>query len=119
VAVTTTPTHLSEIDLVKIRRFAENRIPQRARYQVHLDVEVQGQRVTITERRAPWRADFGPEWSAHPLAQLRFNRSTHLWSLYWRDADVYWHRYDGIGPTTHVDPLLAEIEADPQAHFWG
>jgi Protein of unknown function (DUF3024) len=119
VGMTPSLTHLSEIDLVKIRRFAEGRIPARARYQVRLEVDVHGQTVTIVERRAPWRPDFGPEWSSFPRAQLRFNRSTHLWSLYWRDADLYWHRYDGLGPASHVEPLLAEIDADPMARFWG
>ena len=44
---------------------------------------------------------------------------TRLWQLYWRAADLHWHRYNGLRPTTHVDPLLAEIDADPQARFWG
>lgn len=111
------PTHLSEIDLAKIRRFAEGRVPPRARHQVRLDVDVPGQAVTIVERRAPWSPTIGPGWTSSPIAQLRFNRSAHLWSLYWRDADLRWHRYDRMGSTAHVDPLLAEILADPRARF--
>ena len=117
--VTTSPTHLSDIDLAKIRRFAERRIPPRARHQVRLEVEVHGSVVTIIECRAPWSPTIGPEWTSYPIAQLRFNRSTPLWSLYWRDAEVRWHRYEGIHPAAHVDPLLVEIEADPMARFWG
>ena len=113
-------THLSEIDLVKIRRLAEGRVPPRARrHRAGVDVDVHGQAVTIIERRAPWSPTIGPDPTSVPIAQLRFHRMTRRWQLYWRDADLHWHRYDGLGPTTHVDPLLAEIDADPQAHFWG
>jgi Protein of unknown function (DUF3024). len=117
--VTRPLTHLSEIDLAKIRRFAEGRVPPRARHQVRLELDVHGHAVTIVERRAPWSPTIGPEWTSIPIAQLRFNRLTRLWQLYWRGADLRWHRYDGLGPTGHVDPLLAEIDADPQARFWG
>jgi Protein of unknown function (DUF3024) len=110
---------MSDIDLAKIRRFAEGRVPRRARHQVRLEVDVDGQAVTIVEHRAPWSPTIGPEWTSIPIAQLRFNRRTRLWQLYWRDADLRWHRYDGLGPTSHVDALLAEIDADPQARFWG
>jgi Protein of unknown function (DUF3024) len=112
-------SHLSDVDLAKIRRFAEGRVPPRARHQVRLEVIVHGHAVTIVERRVPWSPTIGPEWTSSPIAQLRFNRMTRLWQLYWRDADLRWHRYDGVGPTAHVDPLLDEIDADPEARFWG
>ena len=117
--MTTSLAHFSEIDLAKIRRFADCRVPPHARYQVRLELDVRGHAVTIVERRAPWSPTIGPEWTSNPIAQLRFNRTTHRWQLYWRDADLRWHRYEGIDPSEHVDPLLAEIEADPQARFWG
>jgi hypothetical protein len=119
VRVTTSLAHLSQIDLAKIRRFAEGRVPLRARHQVRLEVDVHGHAVTIVERRAPWSPTIGHEWTAVPIAQLRFNRLTRHWQLYWRDADLGWHRYDGVGPAAYVDPLLVEIDADPQARFWG
>jgi hypothetical protein len=54
-------TRIPELDLARIRRFVEARVPPRARHQVRLEVDVQGTAVTIVERRAPWRADIGPE----------------------------------------------------------
>ena len=41
------------------------------------------------------------------------------WTLSWRDRHLNWHRYDRTAPTAHVDPLLAEIDADPAAILWG
>jgi len=46
-------------------------------------------------------------------------KSHGVWMLYWRDRNLRWHRYDRIGPSPHIDPLLAEIEADPTSIFWG
>jgi Protein of unknown function (DUF3024) len=60
-----------------------------------------------------------PAVDAVPDAQLRHVKSHGVWMLYWRDRNLRWHRYDRIGPSPHVDPLLAEIEADPTSIFWG
>jgi hypothetical protein len=46
----------------------------------------------------------GPDWTSFPIAQLRFNRTTRLWQLYWRDADLGWHRYIGVSHTACLDP---------------
>jgi hypothetical protein len=110
---------IPELDLARILRFAVARVRPRARHQVRLEVDVQGTAVTIVERRAPWRADFGPEWSHFPIARLRYSPSHEAWMLFWRDRNQQWHRYERIESAAHVDPLLAEIDADPTAIFWG
>ena len=84
-----------------------------------MELEVRGTSVTIVERRAPWRRDLGPEWSRFPIAQLRYDPTVARWSLFWRDWRQRWHRYDRVDPASHVDPLLAEIDADPTAIFRG
>ena len=84
-----------------------------------MEVMVRGRSVTIVECRAPWRADIGPAWTRFPIAQLRFEPTVARWTLYWRDRNLRWHRYDRIDSASHVDSLLAEIEADPTAIFWG
>ena len=84
-----------------------------------MEVVVRGTSVTIVECRPPWRADLGPDWSRIPIAQLRYDPTRIAWALYWRDRNLRWHRYDRIAPVSHVDPLLAEIDADPTAIFWG
>jgi hypothetical protein len=114
-----TRTKLPELDLTRIQRFVDARVPPHAALQVRLEVEVQGVAVTIVERRAPWRPDFGPEWSHFPIAKLRYSPTHQEWTLFWRDRNLNWHRYDRVGAAAHVDPLLAEIDADPTAIFWG
>ena len=75
--------------------------------------------VTIVERRAPWRPDFGPEWTTGPVARLRYVHKYRHWTLLWRDRNERWHRYDRVEPTADVTVLLGEIEQDPTCIFWG
>ncbi|MGH4006709.1 MAG: hypothetical protein ACRDTH_00810 [Pseudonocardiaceae bacterium] len=49
-------THLRQIV-----RWCEHHVPDDARYQVRVEHKVRGPTVTILERRAPWREDYGPE----------------------------------------------------------
>lgn len=114
----TPKTVLPEIDLAKIRRYGEARVPARLRDTIRIEVEVRGRSVSIVECRAPWTPAIGPDWTRFPIAQLRYTAQS-LWVLYWRDRNQHWHRYDGVEPAPFVDPLLKEIEADPTAIFWG
>ncbi len=114
-----TKSRLPEIDLAKIRRYADGRVPARLRDQIRVEVEVKGCSVTIIECRAPWTPEIGPEWTRVPIARLKFSPTASVWRLFWRDRNLAWHRYQRIGATPFVDPLLAEIAADPTAIFWG
>jgi hypothetical protein len=110
---------LPELDLARIRRYVGERVPSRVAAQVRMEVVVRGTAVTIVECRPPWRADLGPDWSRFPIAQLRFDPTSVAWRLFWRDRNLRWHLYDRIAPVSQIDPLLAEIDADPTAIFWG
>ena len=108
-----------DFDVARIRRYAEDRVPERARYQVRNDVVVSGTTVTIVERRAPWRPDDTRQWTSFPIAQLRWNPGAATWTLYWRDRDIRWHRYPGTPSAGNVGVLLAEIEHNVAGAFWG
>jgi hypothetical protein len=69
--------------------------------------------------RAPWRDDYGPDWTSFPIARLRYTATTNTWILYWRDRHLKFHRYDMIDPTPQIEDLLTEIDRDPSGIFWG
>jgi len=74
------------------------------------------------DHRAPTSSNpklIGPEWTSMRVAQLRYDASSKRWSLFCRDRDERWWPYDDIGPSVSVDPLLAEMDADPTGIFWG
>jgi hypothetical protein len=105
--------------LVAIRRFCDQRVPSQLRDEIRVECDVRGQSVTISERRPPWRPDQGPTWSRQPVAQLRYDSDDDRWGLYYADRNGRWHHYEMREPSTQVEELLAEIDADPTGIFWG
>src|SRR4051794_33923301 len=101
-----------------IRTYCEEKTPPGMRDRMRLVVDVDGTAGTISDSRPPWDGRPGP-WTMEPIAQLRFKLRAKEWVLYWPDSDDRWHRYVELDPTTNLDAVLAEIEADPTYVFWG
>ena len=79
------------------------RVPEHARHQVRVECEVAPRHLTIVERRAPWREDFGPEWTTFPIARLRYTAADKSWTLYWRDRNLRFHLYEPMAPSHRVE----------------
>jgi hypothetical protein len=112
-----------ELHLRQIARYCQQYVPEHARDQVQVSYRVRGRSVTIVERRPPWRADMGPEWTTRPVAQLRWTSPTEsgeegAWRLYWADRNQRWHPVPDISPAPSPGRLLAFIDQHPAA-FWG
>lgn len=69
--VATPTTVLPELDLARIQRYCDGRVPTRLRDQIRIELEVRGRAVTILECRAPWTPAIGPQWMRFPIARLR------------------------------------------------
>ena len=110
---------LPEIDVARVEKWCRARVPKRVRDQVRVEADVADRHVTVVECRPPWRADMGTEWTRFPIARLRYVKATRQWSLYWRDRNLRFHEYDRVPPTHNVEELLAEVDRDPMAIFWG
>ncbi|WP_186382859.1 DUF3024 domain-containing protein [Amycolatopsis rhizosphaerae] len=104
-----------ETHLRQIARWCEQHVPEHARHQVRFEHTVRGSAVTILEVRAPWREDFGPDWTRRPVAQLRYDGSH--WRLYWPDRNTRWHLIDDIPAQTSPGPLLSEMDVPGRAFF--
>jgi hypothetical protein len=65
----------------QVERFCEERLPEDARAQMRLEVEVKGTKITIVERRVPWNEELGGDWTSQSIAELRYDRGTATWSL--------------------------------------
>lgn len=103
----------------QVEAFCEQRVPAHARAGVRLEYRALQSAVTIVERRAPWRPDYGPEWSSLKIAQLRYDSGSSAWVLYWRNRNERWFPYSRVPASRDVGPLLAEVDADPTGIFWG
>lgn len=94
-------------------------LPEHVRDQIRYEFDESDRALTIIEARPPWREDFGPEWTRREAARLRYTQKTAKWTLYWPDSNANFRLYDRLRPTSHVRRLLAEIDRDPYAIFWG
>jgi hypothetical protein len=112
-------SRLPELDVERVRRWCRQRAPAHLRDQVRVECDAEPGYLTIVECRPPWRKDMGTEWTRFPIARLRYTKAAKRWSLYWRDRNLRFHRYDQFPPSPHVDDLLQEIDRDPTAIFWG
>ena len=109
-----------DIALRAVQGFCETRVPRHLRDQMRVEARRRGNSITIVERRPPWsplRAD--QEWTTQRVAQLRYEASSGDWSLHCADRNGRWWPYHEIPPSRSIDPLLAEIDADPTGIFWG
>lgn len=110
---------LPDLDVARVQRWCAARVPEHARDQVRVECEIAPRHLTIVERRVPWRADVGPEWTSFPIARLRYTAANKSWTLLWRDRNLRFHAYDLLAPSRSVEDLLAELGRDPSCIFWG
>ena len=102
-----------------MQRWCRDRVPAYVRDEVRVEVDVAERHLTIVECRPPWQADVGAGWTRFPIARLRYVKTAGVWSLYWRDRNRRFHAYDLVSPTASIEELLAEVDRDPTAIFWG
>jgi len=113
-------SHPCACALSAVETFCESRVPIELRGEIRLECSRRGNSITITERRPPWNPELmGTDWTAIKVAQLRYDPSSRQWSLYCRDHNERWWPYDDADSAASIDPLLAEIDADPTGIFWG
>ena len=113
------PDKTREAAMRQVEDFCHRRSPEASRSQMRLEIESSGSKITIIERSAPWNDQLGPDWSRQPIAELRYDERAEAWALYWPRHTGRWHRYEDLPAASHVGPLLAEIDADPDGVFWG
>ena len=101
---------LPELDIARVRRWCQQRVPAHARDQVRVECDIGSRHLTIVECRPPWREGIGPDWTRFPIARLRYTQATRTWTLYWRDRNLRFHLYDQLEPSPDIGDLLREID---------
>jgi Protein of unknown function (DUF3024) len=109
-------TVLPVSDVAAAEAFCRSRNSPEMADRMRVELEVQRSGLVLVERHVPWRD--GMEWSRSEIARFRWTATRRQWTLQ-VPADGGWKRYDGIGPTAAIAPLLTEVERDPQFMFWG
>ncbi|MDN4475814.1 DUF3024 domain-containing protein [Demequina sp. SYSU T00192] len=108
---------IPEADLTRIRDWCEEQTSPEHRDQLRYEAEVDGHRVTVVEVSPPWDGE-GAE-VRFPVARFTWVARREVWELYWRDRNSKFHLYDQARPSHTIVPLLAHVERDPYAIFFG
>ena len=109
-----------EVDVHRVLRWAGGHNHPDHLHELRIEVDVSPTSITVMECRPRWEPDaINAQWIRFPIARLRFIASKEQWSLYWRDRNLAFHRYERVPPTMAIEELLAEIDRDPTGIFWG
>lgn len=54
-----------------------------------------------------------------PVAKATFVKARKVWRLYWQRQDLKWHGYEPLPEVRSIEEVVAEIDVDPYACFWG
>jgi hypothetical protein len=63
---------LPELDIARVRRWCDQRVPDHALDEVRMECEIGPRRLTTVELCPPWRSGLGSEWTRSPIARLRY-----------------------------------------------
>jgi hypothetical protein len=107
------------LDVARVQRWCANQVPEHMRGEIRVECDIAPRHLTICECRPPWREDFGPDWTRFPIARLHYTRTTGLWTLYWRDRNLKYHRYQSLDPSPQVQDLLDYLDSGTDPIFWG
>lgn len=95
----------------------ERRVPLMVRDKLALQYRVTRHDVLLFEKRPHWRN--AGEWTESHVAKFRFNRQSGLWTLFCRDRNLKWHRYDFAEPSPRLADLVIHVDQDRTGIFWG
>ncbi|MBN2871981.1 MAG: DUF3024 domain-containing protein [Halothiobacillaceae bacterium] len=110
----------NELDRKRIEKqiddFVEaRRPPAEMRAQIDIGYRLEDQAIELFESRRSMRGYRVEE----EFARLVHVKSRDVWKLYWKRADLKWHRYTPLPESSRLDVLLHEIDDDPNACFFG
>lgn len=97
--------------------WAHRRPPLHLRDKIREGQRIDGQSIELFFTRPAFRRP--DEWIEEPIAKIRNVRSRDVWTIYWRRADLKWHRYEPCAECDSLSAALAEIHRDEHACFFG
>jgi Protein of unknown function (DUF3024) len=95
----------------------KRRPPEEIRDKLDYRGEVIKSEVVLSEIRPVFQGN--GEYRANPFAKIRWVERRSEWQIFWRRADLKWHRYKPTREIRRLRDALLEIEGDPKGCFFG
>ena len=96
---------------------AKRRPPVHLRDQVDLRFRFDGRSVEIFEIRPRW--NHPDQQVEESVAKARYVKSRDRWLVYWKRADLKWHKYDPMPEVSTINAFLRLVDEDAYACFFG
>jgi hypothetical protein len=58
---------LPDLDVERLRDYCQAKVPDHVLQQIRVELDLSPGAATVVEIRAPWREDYGPEWTRMPI----------------------------------------------------
>jgi len=93
------------------------RPPEEIRDKVDIGYKIDNQSVIIHEIRPRWD---DPGTKIEPtVAKATYVKSSGKWNVYWKRADLKWHRYEPQPKVESLKGFLHLVDEDRYGAFWG
>jgi hypothetical protein len=59
------------------------------------------------------------QWIESSIAKTRYIKSRRIWKVFWKRADLKWHRYPPRPEVKSLETFLKLVDEDAHYCFWG
>jgi hypothetical protein len=113
---------LSEFEIKRCEKllgtYLEKRWPPvEIRNELDLGFRIIGQSIEIFEIRPAWRQP-GVRIE-HSVAKATYVKSSKVWKIYWKRADLKWHGYQPAPQVKTIEEFIAVVDKDEFGCFYG
>jgi hypothetical protein len=99
-----------------VERYIQTRRPvTNLRPTLDIKYRIKGQAIEFYEILQAWKGDT----IENAIAKTRYVRSRKLWKLFWRRADLKWHKYQPHPELDTLEEVLAVVDCDEYGCFFG
>jgi hypothetical protein len=96
---------------------SKRRPPVAIRSQVDLAYKIEKNSVIIFETRPQW--NLPEEMTEIPLAKATYDKTNEVWKIFWKRADLKWHKYDPAPRAENISEFIEIVDKDDYRCFWG
>ena len=111
----------AEIELARIEKsvggLCRRRTMPELRNQLRFEYSIRRHDIEIFEARPDWQDPV--QEMKHPVAKVRYVRSTNEWRLFWMRRDLKWHSYEPHAVGRSLEELVEEVDRDEHCCFFG
>jgi hypothetical protein len=97
--------------------WAKHRPPLNVRDRVREGQRIEGQEIELFLVR-PMFSDPARQIE-ESIAKARYVKTRDVWQVFWKRADLKWHRYPPCPEVKSLDAFLKLVDEDPNCCFWG